>query len=122
MRTFRYIPFSQVFPRTAAVVHHGGIGTTGQGLAGGVPQLIMPMGFDQPDNAARLERLGVGAALYPRQFTGVNVAARLAALLEPAVRRRCQDVARRFENHAARERACEQIEQVRNLRARVEMR
>jgi rhamnosyltransferase subunit B len=41
IRHFTYVPFSQVFPRAAAVVHHGGIGTTGQGLAGGIPQLVM---------------------------------------------------------------------------------
>src|SRR5262249_52129390 len=57
-RHFRYVPFSQVFPRVAAVVHHGGIGTTAQGLAAGVPQLIMPLGYDQLDNAARVARLG----------------------------------------------------------------
>src|SRR5690606_14357109 len=55
-----YAPFSQLLPRCATLVHHGGIGTTAQGLAAGVPQLIMPMSHDQPDNADRIQRLGVG--------------------------------------------------------------
>ena len=37
----------------------------------------MPMGFDQPDNAARLERLGIGAVLSPGKFTGANLAVKL---------------------------------------------
>src|SRR5262249_32355180 len=57
IRHFEYVPFSQVFPRAAAVVHHGGIGTTSQCLAAGVPQLIMHMAHDQPDNAARILKL-----------------------------------------------------------------
>jgi UDP:flavonoid glycosyltransferase YjiC (YdhE family) len=110
IRSFTYIPFSQVFPRVAAVVHHGGIGTTSQALAAGIPQLIMPMGFDQPDNAARLERLGVALSLAPHHFTAANVATQLQPLLLPAVRRRCQEIATRLANHRALEQSCELIE------------
>jgi rhamnosyltransferase subunit B len=89
-----YAPFSDVFPRAAAVVHHGGIGTCAQGLAAGVPQLVMPLAFDQPDNARRLERLGVGARVWPKRFTGKNVANALRKLLgTPTVTVRCQEVA-----------------------------
>lgn len=110
IRHFRYIPFSQVFPRCSAVVHHGGIGTTAQGLAGGVPQLIMPMGFDQPDNADRLFRLGVGDSLAVRRFTGPNLAAKLSGLLQPAVRVRCQEVAQRLNQQRPIETVCGLIE------------
>ncbi|MDB5310547.1 MAG: RhlB, TDP-rhamnosyltransferase 1 [Gemmataceae bacterium] len=89
-----YAPFSEVFPRAAAVVHHGGIGTCAQGLAAGVPQLVMPLAFDQPDNARRLERLGVGARVWPKRFTGPAVAAALRGLLSsPAVAARCREIA-----------------------------
>jgi rhamnosyltransferase subunit B len=77
-----YAPFSRLLPRCAAVVHHGGIGTCAQGLAAGIPQLVMPMAYDQPDNAARLARLGVGAFLTPAQFTGAHAAGALGALLD----------------------------------------
>ena len=75
---FDYAPFSQVFPRSLTVVHHGGIGTTAQALTAGIPQLIMPLAFDQPDNAQRLERLGVAKSLSPKAFTPEAVAKRIA--------------------------------------------
>ncbi len=74
---FSYIPFSKVFPRSAAIVHHGGIGTSAQGLAAGVPQLIMPFAHDQPDNADRLRRLGVGSSIKPRRYKAKTVAREL---------------------------------------------
>jgi UDP:flavonoid glycosyltransferase YjiC (YdhE family) len=55
-----YAPYSQVFPHAAVIVHQGGSGTTGQALRAGRPQLIVPYGWDQPDNAARIQRLGAG--------------------------------------------------------------
>ena len=78
---FDYIPLGRLLPRAAAVVHHGGIGTAAQGLAAGVPQLVMPMTFDQPDNASRLRRLGVAQTVWPRAFRGPTVAAALGQLL-----------------------------------------
>ena len=85
-----YVPFSKVLPHCAAIVHHGGIGTCAQGLAAGVPQLTMPMGFDQPDNATRLQRLGVGRWVRPQNFGGERVATELAALLgDPRISERC---------------------------------
>ena len=90
VRVADYAPFSRLLPRVAAVVHHGGIGTLSQALAAGVPQLVMPMAHDQPDNAQRLVRLGVAARLYPRRFTAARVAAALRRLQQdPAVRAAC---------------------------------
>jgi rhamnosyltransferase subunit B len=56
-----YAPLSRL--RCTALVHHGGIGTAAAALAAGVPQLVTPFAHDQPDNAARLRRLGVAAEL-----------------------------------------------------------
>jgi len=87
---FGYVPFSQAFGRGAAVIHHGGIGTTAQCLAAGVPQLIMPLAHDQPDNAARVKRMGVGDYLYPRGFKPERIAERLEYLLTaPGVKEAC---------------------------------
>ena len=92
-----YAPFSRILPRAAAVVHHGGIGSTAQGMACGVPQLLMPMGFDQPDNASRVKRLGIGDWLEPKNFCGPAVAKKLAALIDsPSVAAACREVAGRF--------------------------
>ncbi|HTB64177.1 MAG TPA: nucleotide disphospho-sugar-binding domain-containing protein [Opitutales bacterium] len=86
----RSMPFSQIFPRCRAVVHHGGIGTSAQALAEGVPQLIVPLAHDQPDNARRLERLGVAAHLNYHDFSGAGAAAKLRALLDnPATPGHC---------------------------------
>ncbi len=76
-----FVPLSMILPRCAAIVHHGGVGTCAQGLAAGVPQLIMPMGFDQPDNLMRLLRLDVASWVVPRRFTGDRVAGALRELL-----------------------------------------
>jgi UDP:flavonoid glycosyltransferase YjiC (YdhE family) len=95
VRTFAYVPFSQVFPRAAAVIHHGGIGTTAQCFAAGVPQLIMPLSHDQPDNAARVKRLGAGDYLYPKKFQAATVASRLESLLvSSTIREACRHLRR----------------------------
>ena len=60
VRTMPYMSFTRLLPYCAAIVHHGGIGTTSQALAAGIPQLIRPMAFDQFDNANRIEKLGCG--------------------------------------------------------------
>lgn len=58
-----FAPFGQLFHRCAAVVHHGGIGTTAQAIAAGIPQLIMPLAWDQYDNADRVTKLKVGHSI-----------------------------------------------------------
>ncbi len=70
-----YAPFSALIPRLAALVHHGGIGTSAQALAAGVPQVVVPFAHDQFDNAARLGRLGVAATPGPDSSTRVWSAA-----------------------------------------------
>lgn len=86
-----YVPFSRVFPHCAAVVHHGGIGTCAQALAAGVPQLTMPLAFDQPDNTTRLWRLGVARWVRPGEFRGERVASQLASLVDDSrVTDRCR--------------------------------
>ena len=80
--TIDYAPFSPLLKHAAAFVHHGGIGTLAQGFAAGLPQLIMAMAHDQPDNADRLERLGAGIGLSVRQFKPERVAHELRRLMD----------------------------------------
>jgi rhamnosyltransferase subunit B len=75
-----YVPFSQLLPQSSVLVHHGGIGTTAQALAAGIPQLITPFAHDQPDNAERVRRLGVGAILSPKAYRAAAVAHCLSVL------------------------------------------
>jgi rhamnosyltransferase subunit B len=79
---FEYAPHNQVMPRSAVIVHPGGIGTTGQALRAGKPALIVPHGQDQPDNARRCAQLGLARPLRPRQYTVDRVVAELRILLE----------------------------------------
>jgi rhamnosyltransferase subunit B len=58
-----FLPFREIFPECAAVVHHGGVGTTAEAFAAGTPQLILPLGFDQLDNGVRVKKLGAGLHL-----------------------------------------------------------
>lgn len=111
IRHFGFVPFSQLLPRAAAVVHHGGIGSCAQGLAAGLPQLLMPMAFDQPDNAARLKKLGVAEALAPKKFRAPAVARALERLLtSEKVHARCHHWARQCNGEAALLASCELLE------------
>jgi UDP:flavonoid glycosyltransferase YjiC (YdhE family) len=112
-RHFDYLPLSQVLPRAAALVCHGGIGTVAQALAAGVPQLLMSMAFDQFPNAARLERLGVARALPPQDYCAPAVASALSELLGSAeVERQCQAVAKKSRGCNALEEACLVVEEL----------
>ncbi len=108
-----YMPFSQLLPHSAALVHHGGIGTTAQALAAGIPQLVMPMSHDQPDNAARIARLGVGRSLPPHRFKAQAVARVLDELLKSTtVSERCREVARNFHGAEPIAEACRLVEEM----------
>ncbi|OAN66837.1 glycosyltransferase [Sphingomonas sp. TDK1] len=76
-----YAPHSQLFPRAAAVIGHGGIGTTGQAIRAGIPQLVCPIFGDQFDNAARIARAGLGLVLPKRRYTAVRAAEVIERLL-----------------------------------------
>lgn len=93
VRHFDYIPFSTVLPRAAALVHHGGIGTTAQAVWAGIPQLVVPYAHDQPDNAVRVRRLGFGDYLLPKAYTTKRVAQKLDALMDPVVNGTCKRAA-----------------------------
>ena len=77
-------PHDVLFPRSAAIVHQGGIGTTGQALRAGRPTLVVPHAHDQPDNAFRTARTGGARVCYPLQYKAGRVEAELRALLEDA--------------------------------------
>jgi UDP:flavonoid glycosyltransferase YjiC (YdhE family) len=76
-----YAPHSALFPRAAAVVHHGGIGTSGQALRAGRPQIVVPHFGDQFDNAARLQHVGCANTIRRGQFEAAAVAAVINVLL-----------------------------------------
>jgi rhamnosyltransferase subunit B len=74
-------PHDQLFPRAAVVVHQGGVGTTGQAMRAGRPELVVPHAHDQPDNAYRVKNLGIARVLYPKRYTATRVVADLRTLM-----------------------------------------
>lgn len=113
VRRFAYLPLREILPRAAAIVHHGGIGTCAQGLAAGIPQLIVPFGVDQFDNGVRVERLGAGVTTRWWGARGGVIARKLEGVIEsPEVRRRAREAARRLNGADAIGRACSEIERL----------
>lgn len=111
VRHFSYLPFSRIFPHAATVVHHGGIGTTAQALAAGVPQLVMPFTHDQPDNAARIECLGVGLSLASKKYHAEKVASILKILAEDqSFKKNARILAWKIDKSSGLEKTCDLIE------------
>jgi UDP:flavonoid glycosyltransferase YjiC (YdhE family) len=97
IKRYSYVPLDLLLPRCCAIVHHGGIGTSSQGMLAGIPQLIMPMAYDQFDNADRLRELGIGTAVPVRSFRADRVTHALEALLSnPSTRPHCQAISKRM--------------------------
>jgi len=81
MLVWDYVPYGQLFLHAACIVHQGGIGTTAQGMRAGKPMVIVPYGFDQPDNAARAQRLGIGVMLRKNKLNEKTLAQALQEVL-----------------------------------------
>jgi rhamnosyltransferase subunit B len=79
-----WAPHSALFPRARAIVHQGGAGTLHTALVSGKPMVVVPFAFDQPDNAARVERLGVARVIYPQQYSARRLKDTLEQLLGDA--------------------------------------
>jgi rhamnosyltransferase subunit B len=111
VRAFSYLPFSQILPRSAGLVYPGGIGTLAQAVHAGIPHLIVPHGHDQPDNAFRIERLGLGMRIYPEKYKAPRVAQLLTQLLGSSqIRSRCAEFAQKIDSGASLDTACDLLE------------
>lgn len=88
------IPFAWLFPRVAAVVHHGGSGTTSAGLRAGVPSIIVPFFGDQPFWGQRVADLGVGPQpILRKQLTADRLAQAIqSAVTDQAMRQRAAEL------------------------------
>jgi UDP:flavonoid glycosyltransferase YjiC (YdhE family) len=112
VRHCTYAPFRHLLPLCAAVVHHGGIGTTAAALEAGCPQLVLPLAWDQPDNAVRVARLGVGLALGPRHRSAGHLRRALARLTTSDVGSRCRMIANRARGEDGLELAAHWVEEL----------
>jgi rhamnosyltransferase subunit B len=110
---FDYAPFSELFPRAAAVVHQGGIGTTAQAMRSGRPVLVIPYAFDQPDNAERATRLGIARTISRRRYSPARAAAELGHLLgNPAYSERASEVGEQIRREDGVRAACDALEEL----------
>jgi UDP:flavonoid glycosyltransferase YjiC (YdhE family) len=108
-----YAPYSALFPRASLVVHQGGVGTTAQCLRAGRPMLIMPYSHDQPDNARRMQRLGVARVTQRASYKSARVARDMRAMLaEPEYEREAQAAARIMAREDGVKTACDALEQL----------
>lgn len=103
-----YLPYSAVMPRVAVTVHAGGIGSTAQVLRAGCPSLVVPWSNDQPDNADRLARLGVGSVLPRRRYRASTAARELEKLLQTkTTQERARQIGGQIGKEDALEAACQ---------------
>jgi UDP:flavonoid glycosyltransferase YjiC (YdhE family) len=99
------IPHDWIFPRVAAVVHHGGLGTTAAALRSATPSVVVPFFADQPFWGARVARLGLGAMPIPR--TALTQSALDRALRSVIANPEIKARTREFATLIGRERGCE---------------
>ncbi|MCW8133527.1 MAG: glycosyltransferase family 1 protein [Planctomycetota bacterium] len=106
-----YVPHDWLFARSAALIHHGGIGTLARGLLHGLPMLVEPYGNDQFFNAQRAIMLGVGAAMHPHKLTAEGIARILKEkVLLPQARQQALEVGSRLKAEDGLTDACLLIE------------
>jgi rhamnosyltransferase subunit B len=107
-----YAPYQSLLPRACAMVHHGGVGTTSQGLRAGVPTLIVPFAFDQPDNAAHAQRMGTSRTLYRKHYLSPRVAKEIDVLLsEPQYAANAKHISKQLQAENGTAKACDLIEE-----------
>ncbi len=109
----QYAPYSEVFPHAAVIVHQGGSGTTGQAMKAGRPMLIVPFGWDQPDNAARMVRLGSALSLSREAYSDFPAAHALTRLIaEPHFLDRAAFLKKEMQAEEGLSTACNALEQL----------
>ena len=108
----RFVPHAHVLPQAAAVVTHAGLGTVHAALAHGLPLVCLPIGRDQPDNAARVEWHGAGLRLSPKSSPAVIRAAVERVLREEAFAASARRLALAFVDERPAERAPSALEAV----------
>lgn len=106
-----YAPYELLLERASIMVHHGGVGTTSQGLRAGIPTLIVPFAFDQADNAAHAARLGTSRTLDRRRYRADRVRKELEVLLNnPRYGQKARRVGEYLGDEHGAFRACDLIE------------
>ncbi|KPL86043.1 glycosyltransferase [Herpetosiphon geysericola] len=108
------VPHYWLFPQMAAIVHHGGAGTTGAALRSGKPSIVVPFSFDQPFWGRRVAELGVGSAPIPRKQLTLErlVAAINQVTKQTAIRERAAQLGEQIQAEHGTAQAIDQIHRV----------
>ena len=97
-----YVDLGALLPESRLLVHHGGIGTTAQALRAGIPQIVMPRAFDQPDNAMRIAALRLGGVVLSHRVGDAAIVDMCrAALSDQTLRERVAIAARDIRQRCA---------------------
>ncbi len=113
-----YAPLDTVLPRAVAAVHHGGVGSCGEALRAGIPSLIIPFGYDQPDNAERLRRLGVARTIRRHKVSQKTLTSGLREILSnPTLTTRARELSRQIHPQADAASSLDAIERLVGVQA-----
>lgn len=109
-----YAPHSELFPLAKFVVHQGGAGTTAQALRAGIPQIITPFAHDQPDNARRIKKMGVGFGCELKRYLRGNSGQEIETMMDnyAAFFARASEIGAQIRAENGPRAACEAIERV----------
>ncbi len=107
-----YAPYGLLMPRVRAVAHQCGIGTLSHALRAGIPSVACPFAFDQPNNARRIEELGVAEVVLPHQHDAQHIGAALHRLLAGDAPSRAQRLGQIIRAEDGVARACTILEEV----------
>jgi rhamnosyltransferase subunit B len=106
-----YAPHAAVFPRAAAIVHQGGIGTTAEAMRACRPMLVVHYSHDQPDNALRLKRLGVARSIPSENYNTATAVREIKSLLDdPSYAQCAAKIAAQLRSETGAATACDLLE------------
>jgi UDP:flavonoid glycosyltransferase YjiC (YdhE family) len=105
-------PHTWLFPHMAAVVHHGGAGTTGTALQSGTPSIVVPSFADQFFWGQRVRSLGVGMNLPRRELSVSALTGAIEATREPDLRQRAAELGKRLADEDGVSRAAEELSRI----------
>lgn len=107
----RYFPIDQVLDRAALIAHSGGVGTTLRSLKSGTPQILFPKVNDQPDNANRVRKIGVGRIIDQKHRTADQIAVSISEVIDdPVILANCASMRAGFTDSDPVQMSCDLIE------------
>lgn len=110
---FSYVPLDKLLPRSAAFVHHGGIGSTSQAILAGIPQLLTPLAHDQFDNAHRAKTFAISETIPMSRLNSRKLKSALSSLLtNPSINATCKEYAVRLQSRDGLKRSAVAIEEL----------